>query len=439
MKVRWHVHCVMLIALAAIAAISVDIFVSRDGDALTPSTRSVSLTSNTFEPVSSNTSASANRSGHRSDECEWYHNGDWWSVFNASKQTRRADILALDAAYNYSIPMRISNDSIRHHTRSNVASNSNDLRSALKDVQCEFQGKVFNIGVQKTGTTTMAYILNALKFDCNRIDGFERYGPSLRKTCTNHPANTFYRKSATNARLGLIRWRPFSADDISDVFANTNYTKQLYLSSRASQIFADSPWCFLFLVWDHWYPSNAKYILTLRRSTYHRVNSAVKFELQMRARHETNMSSVYWHSAAESRLFPQNQLEQFAVLMARLYEKHNQNVLSYFGADRIGHDIDSDLLVLCLDCEPDPWPKITSFLGCSMDSPFPPFAHELRSALPSVYVPRNFSLDWKSYQFTPFVEEVLRLIYDQNQTERERMHSVVRKLWGFDIQTQSNV
>merc|ERR1719150_2788503 len=101
---------------------------------------------------------------------------------------------------------------------------------------------------------------------------------------------------------------------------------------------------------------------------------------------------------------------EIVMLMARVYEKHHENVISYFTEQRI----DEDLLILCLECEQDPWQKIAGFLGCNK-TPKKPFPHELSadSSLRKDYIPRNVSLNWRAYHYSRAVTDVWDLIYNE--------------------------
>ena len=132
--------------------------------------------------------------------------------------------------------------------------------------------------------------------------------------------------------------RPFAADDISEAIANREYTKNLYLTSRVSEMFADTPWAFLYQLMDEWHP-NSKFIYTLRSSTYERVNSALKFELRTRylmahklkngegkrmydavSKHIEQNKFILWNSSIANMIMPIEKIKEFAVLMARIYE-----------------------------------------------------------------------------------------------------------------------
>ena len=65
------------------------------------------------------------------------------------------------------------------------------------------------------------------------------------------------------------------------------------------------------------------------------------------------INEIYWGSKVESKISSHQRLIELAMLMARLYEKHHENVLGYFGADRIGDTLDDDVLILCLECDQD--------------------------------------------------------------------------------------
>ena len=376
-------------------------------------------------------------------ECEWYYNKDWWSLYNASHSTKYR-IYPLEAAYNLSIPKYDSNEINSSHTQPNPRWDPSDDLS----VNCSYNGKIFSIGIQKTGTSSIANALQLFGYKCNRYDSIQ-----IAKTCNNHQPRIGYKNHLQFHRS----WRPFAADDISEAIANREYAKNLYLTSTVSEVFADTPWAFLYQLMDEWHP-NSKFIYTLRSSTYERVNSALKFELRTRylmahklkngegkrmydavSKHIEQNKLILWNSSIANMIMPIERMKEFAVLMARVYEKHHSNVMKYFGANRIG--IDKDVLVLCLECEQNPWQKIGEFLGCNTGSIQEiGFPHKLSAVeyMPKYFLPRNFSLDWQRYdEYGTIVNNVLDILYDENNfSPMQRLQRISKYLWHFDIEEQ---
>eukprot|EP01083_Nonionella_stella_P026660 73446_1 len=365
----------------------------------------------TYQSTQPNVIANTN---HPDDACEWYHNRQWWSHYNITPTNTSHDPFAhISSAYNYTIPVA----PFPHVFATNP--------------QCKHQGRIFNIGIQKTGTSSMMEALKQFGYSCSSL-----HTSRVGSTCQYHELSTAYPH-----KIGypLSHWRAFSADDISWAFVNRSYFQSVYLSSSVSQIFGDSPWAFLYPLWDKWYP-NAKYIYTMRSSTYHRVNSVIKFHLLMRGSKKRNkyiafmkekkLKLLYWNSELQQMLMDHDRLMELIMLMARLYEKHHANALRYFGSNRIGDGMDKDVLVLCLECERNPWRKIQQFLGCH-DIPDVAFPHQLRASeyLERDYIPRNISLDWRKHTFSKAVQNVLDLIYDESR-DGYKLDRIAQEIWG---------
>ena len=134
------------------------------------------------------------------------------------------------------------------------------------------------------------------------------------------------------------------------------------------------------------------------------------------------------------------------MLMARLYEKHHENVIEYFGVARIGDTFHHDVLVMCLECEQDKnlWLKLMRFLGCDIDSEANfkllqtkfPWDLAANEGLSKYYLPKDFDLNWREYEWSDSVKKVLERIYDSHLNAQERMYRVARDVWGIDLKTQ---
>ena len=368
-------------------------------------------------------------------ECQWYYNKDWWKHFNITETFTKDSVdpfRHISSAYNYSVP------------------NPSYPVPEFHSDSCKYQGKILNIGIQKTGTTTMMNALQQLGYKCSK------HGRSwIPETCYYHELGHPYKHMMG---YPLSFWRAFSADDITYLFANKEYHNELYLNMQDSQLFMDGPWCFMYPLFDAWYDrSRIKYIYTMRATTYNRVNSVIKFHLMKRCRRKKGkhcsepefLKEIYWGSPMESRISNHHRLEELVMLMARLYEKHHENVMRYFGMDRIGETFEDDVLILCLECDKDEilWLKLMRFLGCDIDSernekllqsefPWDLAAYQ---GLGECYVPRDFDLNWREYNWSDDVKRVFDNIYDNALNATERMYQVARDIWGIDMRTQADV
>ena len=147
------------------------------------------------------------------NQCQWYYDKDYMHPSFHITHKDKEDIYPLHSAYNYSIPIHttLSTQELYSHIVPNTRFNRHSL-----PITCTYNGKIFNIGIQKTGTTSIANALQYLNYQCNSYDMIE-----IPKTCANHQLKMGYKNHLRFHRS----WRPFSADDISEAFANTNYTK----------------------------------------------------------------------------------------------------------------------------------------------------------------------------------------------------------------------
>ena len=68
-------------------------------------------------------------------ECDWYHEGDWWSHWDITKVKEQRDPFAhISDGYDYSIPT-VPGDAVNNTEETNT--------------RCKYKGRVFNIGLQK--------------------------------------------------------------------------------------------------------------------------------------------------------------------------------------------------------------------------------------------------------------------------------------------------
>ena len=171
------------------------------------------------------------------------------------------------------------------------------LKRKTAGIICDFNGKVFGIGMFKTGTTTLR---NAL----HKLDYFGYY--------TEHfwVPNNWYRNI-----FDIYR---FSSDDISWMFYQSDVIKRILAHSDISYSFSDAPWLFLYHLFDQYYSvppkpdsqlqpnefeefekiygnltnmdNGAKFVLTIRNSTWDAVNSVVK--MKMRSPHGINKGNA---------------------------------------------------------------------------------------------------------------------------------------------------
>lgn len=176
--------------------------------------------------------------------------------------------------------------------------------------------KVFGIGLNKTGTTTLA--------ECFRHLGFR------------------------HASVNLELTRCVRRGDLDPVFA----------CADRFDSFEDWPWPLIYRQLDERYPG-AKFVLTIRVDSEAWLNSIKK---HARAMGPTEFREVaYGHAMPEG-----HEAEYLAV-----YERHNREVRDYF------RDRPADLLEVCWETGSG-WRELCGFLG--RDIPDVPFPHANRRA-----------------------------------------------------------
>ena len=353
----------------------------------------------------------------------------------------------ISSAYNYFMPnitnMEMSSSEyigIEKKLKRNVKINEID-----NEFYCNYSGRIFSIGIPKTGTSTISILLQILGYKC------------INNSCNHRVLRSLYHKPLKKMSEYLF-WStaPFYVDDISFSFINNKIYKKLYKLTQISQIFADQPWSYLYKLFDEWYPNKNKYIYTIRKSTYNRINSLLKHTLLIEFRRMTRRlklnqtetikfaknNPIYWNSKMENDLIKNNLLIEWIMYNARLYEKHHDNVLKYFTSKRIGINKDKDLLILCLECETekDLWCKITKFLQCNK-TPNISFPHELKSEINEIinekyYLPQNFSLNWRNYNFSNNTQSIFNFFYNKQFNPKQRIYNFAREFLHFDIDHQ---
>lgn len=176
--------------------------------------------------------------------------------------------------------------------------------------------KVFGIGLNKTGTTTLG--------ECLKVLGFSHASRS--------------RKLLEDVRV---------RNDLTDVFRTVDRFDS----------FEDWPYPLIYRELDERYP-NSKFILTVRKDKFIWLESLKKHSLRTRPLSHSRALAYGFH-------YPFGHEREHV----DLYEHHNKKVVEYF------EDRASDLLVLCWE-NGDGWPELCAFLG--RDQPDLPLPHANR-------------------------------------------------------------
>lgn len=175
------------------------------------------------------------------------------------------------------------------------------------------QAKIFGIGLNKTGTTTLAWCGESLGFRVARCD----------------------------------------RDLLRDLVINRNFDRLNHVVSRYN-LFQDWPWPLFYRKLDEMFPGS-KFILTVRRDEKTWLESLKRHAIR---KHPTNHS----RNLAYGYSFPHGREQEHL----RIYRKHNADVRAYFKERR------NDFIELCWE-NGDGWDRLCRFLG--KDIPDVPFPH----------------------------------------------------------------
>eukprot|EP01084_Bolivina_argentea_P264527 448108_1 len=244
--------------------------------------------------------------------------------------TSKQDLLNLVGLYNIQKEL---NKTISSLQPLQISPNSGYFSSEPlpKNENCQHQGKVFSLGIMKTGTTSMNAALKSLGYKC--------HGDS----CI-HVGNWDYLID------GVFLWQPEEVINLSLLKIPKLWER--YISDSFSGLnFGDSPWCFMYPIFDIMYP-NSKFILSKRKSEHAYINSYLKY------------LKGYKKGYAKQGLTD----GMFTSLAIRRYHLHNKMVEEYF------KNRQNDLLIVTIDEEnPDMnmMAKLNQFLGCKGKRKFP--------------------------------------------------------------------
>eukprot|EP01084_Bolivina_argentea_P304971 526783_1 len=249
--------------------------------------------------------------------------------------------------------------------------------------RCKHKGKVFAIGINKSGTTSLNAALNLLGYSHN---GSFSYWFKKFKTFNPERFNGAY-----------FYFRHFY-DKLNVIFMNKYLVDLLSYESFHSYNFGDSPYCFLYEMMDKLYP-NSKFILMRRQSTWTIVNSNMKYASNYGANAVCQFYRYYY------RRMP---APDFANWLAMRYELHNERVIEYFNKS---NRINKDLLILDMETiikqntytigQQKVWKMIMEFLGCDDNDEFSiqtSFPHKNAAKVKSCDIlPEMYDLDWRKY------------------------------------------
>jgi sulfotransferase family protein len=194
----------------------------------------------------------------------------------------------------------------------------NRLRSTWLELRPVKATKVVGIGLPKTGTTSLGYC-------------FRRFG---------------------------FKHRTFDMDLAYQV--KRNNLAPAIDEARKFETFEDWPWFEIYRELDQTFP-NSKFILTLRKDTETYVASLKGHHERQGIRNDDFVKPYYWNE-----VHGVEPADWDYEKSAQRYERHNREVLEYFG-----NRLNKDLLVVCWE-HGDGWAELSRFLNkAAPDEPFP--------------------------------------------------------------------
>jgi len=195
---------------------------------------------------------------------------------------------------------------------------NNRIKSTWTRVRPVSPIKVIGIGLPKTGTTSLGY--------CLRRFGFKHH--------------TFDMDLAVKVKR----------NQIDEVLAR----------AKQFESFEDWPWFSIYRELDLRFPGS-RFILTVRKDTATYVHSLQRHHEREGIRNKDFIKPHWWDE-----VFGVDPAAWDYEYSARRYEKHNRDVLEYFGAR-----LNKDLLVVCWE-NGDGWDAIAKFLNKPVpNEPFP--------------------------------------------------------------------
>eukprot|EP01083_Nonionella_stella_P234163 824420_1 len=271
--------------------------------------------------------------------------------------------------------------------------NASNIINNTKLEQCKYKGKVFGIGMFKTGTTSLSLALSFLGYiDNTRSSQYQQL--------KEYPCNYGHWYLILRQYYDLMN----SLININDKAILNDVIKR----SKTSYNFGDFPMLYFWRLFDVWYPSS-KFILTVRSSTARFVNSVMSFCIQLEECMQfgsksmgTNRSDISIEQYRWNEYDDINGMD-LAHYIAMIYELHNERVIEYFSSKILGSG--KDLLILDIDAtsNANKWKHIMDFVGCDNETIVKyvkyPHVNPTRNEMKAVYMllPNDYDLDWKQY------------------------------------------
>ena len=270
-------------------------------------------------------------------------------------------------------------------------------KRSLSDSKCSYNGRVFGIGMYKTGTTSLSLALSYLGY----VDNYET---SIYKWLKQF--------SCIYSHWFLILRHYY---DFMNSVVNINdhqILSDVLLKSQRSFNFGDVPMLFFWPFFDRWYP-NSKYILTKRTNTAKFVNSVMRFCIQLKecmhwkfeydAAGDADLNDNNW-TTLTLKEYKWNEHDlvdgvEIAHYIAMIYELHNERIIQYFTKN----DQLDQLLIVNIDEYTDwkLWKVIMDFLGCSNEKILSikyPHVNPTRDVFSKIkLIPDDYVLDWRKF------------------------------------------
>ena len=157
----------------------------------------------------------------------------------------------------------------------------------LKKHNCQFTGKVFGVGMMKTGTTSLTDALLDLGYATPLPTGkyaqYSRWFPppfNQRFLYFRHYYDLMFHLFYSNINISEN-----GIDDNYDYVLRRDVLNSIEYSTMRSFNFGDGPWLYYYPLYTTWFPikfKKSKYIITVRSSVWKLVNSQLRFIVSTR-------------------------------------------------------------------------------------------------------------------------------------------------------------
>ena len=167
----------------------------------------------------------------------------------------------------------------------------------LSGSSCQFKGKVINLGLPKSGTTSLSRVLTRFGYKSN----FGTHAAHKAQMWLAADTSMVYVRHLYHLLHTLFFFYGYKDNhtgNCSDInrFYRLDYLNRVEYVSHRSFNFGDTPKPYFYPLYTTWYPKQfkkVKYILTIRQDTNTIVNSRLRFDLLRKLTYKKNHRTEY--------------------------------------------------------------------------------------------------------------------------------------------------